>query len=56
VLDPVPRDQDLDDALAFHSLLHAGAFFIHRHVVDAYTARHVSEETKPIAKARDTQS
>ena len=44
-------DQDLYHALALYSLSHAGASFIHQHVVDAYTAQHVSEETKPIAAA-----
>jgi len=51
VPDEHESDQECYHALAFYSLSHAGASFIHQHVVDAYTAQHVSEETKPIAAA-----
>jgi len=44
-------DQEQYHALACYSLAHPGALFIHQHVVDAYTAQHVTERTKPIAAA-----
>ncbi len=44
-------DQEQYDALRCYSLSHPGASFIHQHVVDAYTAQHVAEITKPIAAA-----
>jgi hypothetical protein len=44
-------DQDRYHTLACYSLSHPGASFIHQHVVDAYTAQHVTEKTKPIAAA-----
>jgi hypothetical protein len=45
------RDQEQYHALALYSLSHGSASFIHQHVVDAYTAQHASDETKPIAVA-----
>jgi hypothetical protein len=43
--------EDLRNQLSFYTLSHAGLEFIHQHVVDAYAAQHVREDTKPIAVA-----
>jgi hypothetical protein len=43
-------DQDLYNELAFYTLDHPDKiYFIHQHVVDAYTAQHADNKTKPIA-------
>lgn len=39
------------EALQAYSLGHGGPGFIHQHVVDAWTAQHADERTKPIALA-----
>jgi hypothetical protein len=41
-------DQDLYDDLACYTLSHPDSSFLHQHIVDAYAAQHVDEETKPI--------
>ncbi len=43
---------DLDDLyheLSYYTLAHRDPAFIHQHIVDAYTAQHAHETTKPIA-------
>jgi hypothetical protein len=43
---------DLDDLyheLSCYTLAHPDPSFIHQHIVDAYTAQHARETTKPIA-------
>jgi hypothetical protein len=42
-------DQDLYNELAYYTLSHGDASFIHQNLVDAYTAQHADEFTKPIA-------
>ena len=43
-------DQDLYNELAYYTLDHPDKiYFIHQHVVDAYTAQHAYDKTKPIA-------
>lgn len=41
--------QDLYNELAFYTLAHRDAAFIHQHVVDAFAVQHASESTKAIA-------
>lgn len=41
--------QDLYNELAFYTLAHRDAAFIHQHVVDAFAVQHANESTKPIA-------
>lgn len=38
--------QDLYNELAFYTLSHPGAEFIHQHVVDAFSAQNANEKTK----------
>ncbi len=38
--------QDLYNELAFYTLAHPGAEFIHQHVVDAFAAQNANENTK----------
>ena len=43
---------DMDDfyhELSCYTLAHSDPSFIHQHIVDAYTAQHANERTKPIA-------
>ena len=42
-------DQDLYHELSFYTLSHPDPSFLHQHIVDAYTAQHADEHTKPIA-------
>jgi Family of unknown function (DUF5946) len=42
-------DDELYNQLAFYTLAHPDPAFIHQLVVDAYTAQHADENTKPIA-------
>jgi hypothetical protein len=42
-------NQDLDHELSFYTLAHSDSSFLHQHIVDAYTAQHADETTKPIA-------
>jgi hypothetical protein len=42
-------DDELYNQLAFYTLAHPDPAFIHQLVVDAYTAQHSDENTKPIA-------
>ena len=43
-------DHDLYNELAYYTLGHPDKiYFIHQHVVDAYTAQHADDKTKPIA-------
>lgn len=46
-------DAELDleryNELAFYTLSHPDPAFLHQHLVDAYTAQHADETTKPIA-------
>lgn len=44
-------EQELYDEIAYYTLAHPGAAFIHQHVVDAFTVQHADESTKPIAVA-----
>jgi Family of unknown function (DUF5946) len=44
----MPSDSDLYHELCAYTLTHTGASFIHQHVVDAFTAQHADERTKPI--------
>ncbi len=41
-------EQQFYDELQCYTLGHGGAQFIHQHVVDAWTAQHADEQTKPI--------
>lgn len=45
----MPADQDLYNELAYYTLAHGDPAFIHQHLVDAFTAQHADEHTKPIA-------
>jgi hypothetical protein len=45
----MPTDLDLFHELSFYTLSHADPAFIHQNSVDAYTAQHADETTKPIA-------
>ena len=42
-------DQDLYNEMAYYTLAHSSPSFIHQYVVDAFTAQHADETTKPIA-------
>lgn len=42
-------EQAAYDELQCYTLAHGGEAFIHQHVVDAWTAQHADERTKPIA-------
>jgi Family of unknown function (DUF5946) len=42
-------DQDLYNELAYYTLSHPDPSFLHQNIVDAYTAQHATEHTKPIA-------
>jgi hypothetical protein len=42
-------EQDAYDELRCYTLTHGDPSFIHQHVVDAFTAQHADERTKPIA-------
>lgn len=42
-------DDALYNELAYYTLAHGDPAFIHQHLVDAYTAQHADETTKPIA-------
>lgn len=42
-------DEDLYHELMFYTLALGDPAFIHQNVVDAYTAQHAGEDTKPIA-------
>ena len=44
-----PDLKDLYHELSCYTLTHPGPSFIHQHIVDAYTAQHANEITKPIA-------
>jgi len=41
-------EQDAYDKLRCYTLLHRAPSFIHQHVVDAFTAQHANDQTKPI--------
>ncbi len=45
----MPTDLDLFHELSFYTLSHDDPAFIHQNSVDAYTAQHADETTKPIA-------
>jgi hypothetical protein len=45
----MPADDELYNELAFYTLAHPDPAFIHQLLVDAYTAQHAGETTKPIA-------
>jgi hypothetical protein len=42
-------EQDAYDELRYYTLAHRDPSFIHQHVVDAFTAQHANDQTKPIA-------
>ena len=42
-------EQDAYDELRCYTLAHGDLSFIHQHFVDAFTAQHADEQTKPIA-------
>jgi hypothetical protein len=44
-----PSEQDAYNELQCYTLAHRDPAFIHQHVVDAFSAQHANEETKPIA-------
>src|ERR1700733_15180069 len=44
-----PDPEDLYHELSCYTLAHPDPSFIHQHIVDAYTAQHADETTKPIA-------
>lgn len=44
-------EQDDYNELSYYTLAHPHPSFIHQHIVDAYTAQHADEKTKPIAVA-----
>ena len=41
-------ERDAYNELCAYTLTHGDAAFIHQHVVDAFTAQHANEQTKPI--------
>ena len=43
------NDQELYHKLSYYTLEHPSPTFIHQHAVDAFTAQHADEKTKPIA-------
>jgi hypothetical protein len=43
-----PSEVEAYDALQCYTLAHGKPEFIHQHVVDAWTAQHADEQTKPI--------
>lgn len=43
------KNDDLYNELAFYTLAHRNPAFIHQHIVDAFTAQHADESTKPVA-------
>jgi Family of unknown function (DUF5946) len=45
----MPSEQDAYDELRCYTLTRGDPAFIHQHVVDAFTAQHADERTKPIA-------
>jgi len=45
----VTSKQDQYNELAYYTLAHRDAAFIHQHVVDAFAAQNADEHTKPIA-------
>jgi len=45
----VPSEQHVHDDLQSYTLARGDRAFIHQHVVDAWTAEHADERTKPIA-------
>jgi hypothetical protein len=45
----MPSEQEAYDELRCYTLAHRDPSFIHQHVVDAFTAQHADEQTKPIA-------
>jgi hypothetical protein len=45
----MPSDTELYNELACYTLARRDPGFIHQHVVDAFTAQHADESTKPIA-------
>jgi hypothetical protein len=45
----MPLEKDAYDELRCYTLAHSDPSFIHQHVVDAFTAQHADEQTKPIA-------
>jgi hypothetical protein len=44
-----PPEQEAYEALQYYTLAHGDPAFIHQLVVDAWTAQHADERTKPIA-------
>ena len=42
-------DENLYNEMAYYTLAHSSPSFLHQHVVDAHTAQHTDETTKPIA-------
>jgi hypothetical protein len=44
-------EQDAYDELRCYTLAHGDPSFIHQHAVDAFTAQHANDQTKPIALA-----
>jgi hypothetical protein len=42
-------NKDLYNEMACYTLAHPSPSFLHQHVVDAFTAQHADETTKPIA-------
>jgi hypothetical protein len=47
----MPPPNEIYDALCCYTLERGDASFIHQHVVDAFTAQHADEHTKPIGLA-----
>lgn len=45
----MPSEDELYNELAYYTLSHGDPYFIHQNVVDAFTAQHADEQTKPIA-------
>ncbi len=42
-------DQEAYNELSYYTLSHPDPAFIHQNIVDAYTAQHAGQDTKPIA-------
>ncbi len=46
---PDPAEERAYEELQAYTLTHGDPAFLHQHVVDAWTAQHAHEETKPVA-------
>jgi hypothetical protein len=47
--EPEASEREAYEGLQFYTLAHGDSTFVHQYVVDAWTAQHADEHTKPIA-------